>query len=111
MKLHPRHRIGDYAITASRLCGFPTSPSEVEEGFPKRGRFSRWKKRGMFSSDTKKVWQLEEDRHIDIQKEYDPVSERDIYGFTREETRPEEAIQALKEIRRVLQQRLGTSDA
>jgi len=85
--------------------------TQMEEGFSKRGEVLEVEKEGMFSSGTKEVWQLEDDRHIDIQKKYDPVTGKDIYGFTREETRPEDAIQALKSIRRVLRQRFTANSA
>jgi hypothetical protein len=48
---------------------------------------------------------LEEDRDIPMDQEYDPVTGKDIYGFTEEETRPEEAIRALSETRAVLVER------
>jgi len=32
-----------------------------------------------------------------MDKEYDPETGKDIYGFTEEETRPEEAVRALLE--------------
>jgi hypothetical protein len=37
-----------------------------------------------------------------MDQEYDPVTGKDIYGVTEEETRPEEAIRALSETRSVL---------
>jgi hypothetical protein len=40
-----------------------------------------------------------------MDQESAPVTGADIYGFTEEETRPEEAIQALSETRAVLVER------
>jgi uncharacterized protein YbjQ (UPF0145 family) len=77
----------------------------IENRFSKRGEVVEVDKGGVFSSGTQKVWRLEEDRDIPMDQEYDPVTGKDIYGFTEEETRPEEAIRALSETRAVLMER------
>ena len=79
----------------------------IENSFPKRGDVVEVDDDGMFSSGTKQVWRLDEDRDIPMDEEYDPVTGKDIYGFTEEETRPEEAVRALQEIREVLAERFS----
>jgi hypothetical protein len=51
------------------------------------------------------VGRLEEARDLPMDQELGPVTGNDIYGFTEEETRPEEAIRALSETRAVLVER------
>jgi hypothetical protein len=74
----------------------------IENRFPKRGDVVEADEGGALCPETDKVGRLGEGRDIPMDQEYDPVTGKDIYGFTEEETRPEEAIRALSETRAVL---------
>ena len=77
---------------------------EIDEGFPERGQVIEVEKEGMFNSGTEEVWEHPDGHHVELAQDYDPKTGEDRYGFTRDETRPEDAIAALKEIQSVLQQ-------
>jgi hypothetical protein len=114
-------RIRDPEASASGSCllGPPDSRSDIgdigrpietiENCFPKRGEVVEVDRGGALRSRTKKRsgWRLAETSRwirsrdgsggIEIDQEYDPVTGKDIYGFTEEEARPEEAIRVLSE--------------
>jgi hypothetical protein len=74
-------------------------------GLPKRGEVVDVDKGRALRSATHKVGRLEEARDLPMDQELSPVTGNDIYCFTEEETRPEEAIRALSETRAVLSER------
>jgi hypothetical protein len=67
-------------------------PSEFEE----KGEIMEVEKSGMMSSGTKKVWQIKEGIHNDMDREYCEKTGLNIYGFGREETKPEEAASTIR---------------
>jgi len=81
-----------------------------EVSFPKQGEVVEVEESGMFSSDTKEMWTIDDGRPIPMEKTYDPVSSKDIYGFKDGETRPEDAINSLKTVRRALVDRHDDED-
>jgi len=74
----------------------------IESGFPKQGEVVEVDETGMFASGTKEMWTIDDGRPIPMEKTYDPVSNKDIYGFKKGETRPEDAVHSLKTVRRAL---------
>jgi uncharacterized protein YbjQ (UPF0145 family) len=80
------------AYTERDVQAFEEITTLIEEGFEKRGEVIEVEESGMFSSDTKKAWQLPGSEPVAMDRDYDPKTGKDIYGFTREETRPEEAL-------------------
>lgn len=74
---------------------------EIEERvtseFGKRGDVLEIDDSGMLSSDTKEVWQIKEGAHNDMDQTYCEQTGLNIYGFGPEETKPEEAAEAIRE--------------
>jgi uncharacterized protein YbjQ (UPF0145 family) len=68
----------------------------VSTGFEKRGEVLEVEESGMLSSETKEVWQIEEGVHNPMDREYCEKTGKNIYGFTKEETKPEEAAEAIR---------------
>jgi len=68
----------------------------VSSEFEKRGEVLEVEESGMLSSGTKEVWQIEEEVHNPIGREYCEKTGKNIYGFTEEETKPEEAAEAIR---------------
>jgi Uncharacterized conserved protein len=69
--------------------------TQIEQGFGKRGEVLEIEESGMMSSGTKKVWQIREGAHNPMDQEYCSETGLDIYGFGKDETRPEEAARVL----------------
>lgn len=68
----------------------------IESEFDKRGEVLEVEESGMFSSEEKEVWQIKEGAHNPMGQEYCSETGLDIYGFSRKETRPEEAIHSIE---------------
>jgi hypothetical protein len=68
----------------------------VSSEFEKRGEVLEVEESGMLSSGTKEVWQIEEGVHNSMDREYCEETGKNIYGFTEEETKPEEAAEAIR---------------
>lgn len=66
----------------------------VSSGFEKRGEVLEVEESGMLSSETKEVWQIEEGFQNPMDQEYCDRTGKNIYGFTEEETKPEEGAEA-----------------
>jgi len=69
----------------------------ISSEFEKRGEVLEVEESGMLSSETKEVWQIEEGIHNEMHREYCKETGKNIYGFTREETKPEEASRAIRQ--------------
>lgn len=83
----------------------------IESSFPKRGEVIEVEKSGMFASGSEEMWTIDGGDPVPMHATYDPRSGKDIYGFKRGETRPEDAVRALKRTRSALQRRQGHGDA
>jgi uncharacterized protein YbjQ (UPF0145 family) len=70
--------------------------TQIERGFEKRAEVLEVEESGMFSSDTKKVWQIKEGAHNSMHEDYCIETGLDVYGFGKTETRPEETVQVLE---------------
>jgi uncharacterized protein YbjQ (UPF0145 family) len=81
--------------------------NRIESGFPKQGEVVEVDETGMFASGTKEMWTIDDGQPVPMEKTYDPASGKDIYGFKHGETRPEDAVDALKTVRRALADRHG----
>jgi uncharacterized protein YbjQ (UPF0145 family) len=87
-----------------------TLKARIETGFEKIGEVVEVEESGMFSSgETKKAWQLEEGRPIDMDEEYDPKTGMNIYGFRKEEPKPEEVARHLERKIDILRERFGSA--
>jgi uncharacterized protein YbjQ (UPF0145 family) len=85
--------------------------TQIEHGFGKRAEILEVEESSMFSSDTKKVWQIKEGAHNPMHQDYCSETGLDVYGFGKTETRPEEAVQALETKIKALNRRFGGNDA
>lgn len=83
--------------------------SMIENGFEKRGEVLEVEESGMFSSDTKKVWQIKEEVRNPMNQKYCSETGLDIYGFGKKETRPNEALKVLERKIAALNRRFGVS--
>jgi hypothetical protein len=68
----------------------------MSSGFEKRGEVLEVEESGMLSSETKEVWQIEEGFQNPMDQEYCDRTGKNIYGFTKEETKPEEAAEVIR---------------
>ena len=82
---------------------------KIERGFEKRAEVFEVEESGMFSSDTKKVWQIKEGAPNPMNQDYCGETGLDVYGFGKTETRPAEAVQALETKIKALNRRFGNS--
>jgi hypothetical protein len=67
----------------------------IENGFEKKGEVREVEKSGMFSSGTERVWQIEDGEPNPMDQEYDAETGLNIYGFSEEEIKPDEAVRVL----------------
>jgi flagellar motor protein MotB len=78
----------------------------VTSEFEKRGEVLEIEESGMFSSGTKEVWQIKDGVHNEMDREYCKETGLNIYGFGREETKPDKAAAVLQEKIEVLEELL-----
>jgi uncharacterized protein YbjQ (UPF0145 family) len=78
----------------------------VTSEFEKKGEVLEVEESGMFSSETKDVWQIKEGAQNDMDQTYCEQTGLNIYGFGPEETKPEEAADAIREKVEVLDELL-----
>ena len=83
--------------------------SQVKLGFEKRGEVLEVEENGMMSSGTKKVWQIRGRTHNPMDQKYCSETGLDIYGFGKDDTRPEEAARALETKIEALNRRFSDS--
>lgn len=83
--------------------------SQIEHGFDKRAEVLEVEESGMFSSDTKKVWQIKEGARNPMHQEYCSETGLDVYGFGKTETRPSEVAKVLERKITALNRRFGNS--
>ena len=69
----------------------------VTSEFEQRGEVMEVEKSGMFSSETKEVWEIKEGVRNDMDRTYCKETGLNIYGFGRNETKPEEAVTTIEE--------------
>jgi len=81
----------------------------IEKGFEKKGEVLEVKEKGVFSSGTKKVWQIEEGVHNPMNRTHCKKTRLNIYGFTGRETKPNEALRVLERKITALNRRFGKS--
>ena len=81
--------------------------SKIKDGFGKRGKVLEVENSGMLSSGTEEVWQIKDGAHNPMTQEYCEETGLDIYGFAREDTRPEDAVKALETKIAALNRRFG----
>ena len=87
-----------------------TLKPRIQNGFEKRGTVLEVEKRGMFSSGTEEVWQIQEGARNPMNREYCEKTGLNIYGFSRKDTTPDAAAQALETKIQALKRRFaGTS--
>lgn len=79
----------------------------IERGFGQRGEVFEVEDSGMFSSDTKEVWQIKEGAHNPMDQQYCSETGLDIYGFGKTETRPGETVRVLDTKIAALNRRFG----
>ena len=78
--------------------------------FEKKAEVLEMEESGMFSSETKKVWQIKEGASNDMDREYCEQTGLNIYGFGREETKPKEAVAAVRGKAEVLEDLLQDAE-
>ena len=80
---------------------------KVENGFGERGEVLEVEDDGMLSSGTEEVWQIKDGAQNPIGREYCEETGLDIYGFSRKDTRPEDAIEVLETKTSALNRKFG----
>jgi hypothetical protein len=70
--------------------------ARISSEFEERGEVLEVEESGMLSSGAKEVWQIEEGFQNPMDQEYCDRTGKNIYGFTAEETKPEEAAEAIR---------------
>jgi uncharacterized protein YbjQ (UPF0145 family) len=83
--------------------------SQIERGFEKRADVFEVEEEGMFSSDTKKVWQIKDGARNPMHQDYCSETGLDKYGFGKTETRPDEVVQVLDTKIKALNRRFSRS--
>ena len=89
--------VGKPYYTESDIEELRVLEGRISSGFEKRGEILEVEESGMLSSETKEVWQIEEEVHNPMDREYCKRTGKNIYGFTKEETKPGAAIQAIRQ--------------
>lgn len=82
--------------TESDLNALKELKRQVESGFEKKGEVVEVEESGMLSSETKEMWQIQDGKRNPMDREYCKHTGKNIYGFTRGETKPEEAAQVIR---------------
>lgn len=81
--------------TEDDIRNFEEVKKRIDREFGKRGEVLEVEESGMFSSEEKEVWQIKEGAHNPMDREYCKETGLNIYGFSRKDTKPDEAIQAI----------------
>lgn len=68
----------------------------IERGFEERGEVKEVEKSGVMSSSTEKVWKIGDGPENSMNRKYCRETGLDIYGFSRDDTRPSEAVGVLR---------------
>jgi uncharacterized protein YbjQ (UPF0145 family) len=89
-------RIDKTYYTEEDIQKFEAVKKRIETEFEKIGEVLEVEESGMFSSEEKEVWEIEEGARNPMDRKYCEETGLNIYGFSRKETKPEEAIHSIE---------------
>lgn len=103
-------RVDKTYYTEEDIQKFEAVKKRIETEFEKRGEVLEVEESGMFSSEEKEVWQIEEGAHNPMNREYCEETGLNIYGFSRKETKPEDAIHSIDRKVQALQKQFNRAE-
>jgi len=103
-------RVDKTYYTEEDIQKFEDLKKRIDREFEKRGEVLEVEESGMFSSEEKEVWQIEEGAHNSMDREYCEETGLNIYGFSRKETKPEDAIHSIDRKVQALQKQFNRTE-